>query len=135
MTVESAADRANFFADFGTAAPYRAGGAGDGSAVTVIFDRPSRRDPFLSAGMSGPGFVAMVRASEVAAPALRDTLTIGGTARTEIEIMGESTATLVVGPSLNKAATIHQFTAPDNHLTAQSSNFWNSATGIGRPNR
>ncbi len=33
-------------------------------------------------------------------------LTIGGTPRTEIEIMGESTATLVVGPSLNKAADI-----------------------------
>ncbi|UCV24411.1 nitrogenase iron-molybdenum cofactor biosynthesis protein NifN [Ferribacterium limneticum] len=33
-------------------------------------------------------------------------LTIGGTPRSEIEIMGESTATLVVGPSLLKAATI-----------------------------
>ena len=33
-------------------------------------------------------------------------LTIGGTPRPEIEIMGESTATLVVGPSLNKAANI-----------------------------
>ena len=33
-------------------------------------------------------------------------LTIGGTPRSEIEIMGESTATLVVGPSLNKAANI-----------------------------
>jgi nitrogenase molybdenum-iron protein NifN len=31
-------------------------------------------------------------------------LTIGGTPRSEIEIMGESTATLVVGPSLEKAA-------------------------------
>ncbi len=35
-------------------------------------------------------------------------LTIGGTPRTEIEIMGESTATLVIGPSLNKAANILQ---------------------------
>jgi len=33
-------------------------------------------------------------------------LTIGGTSRSEIEIMGESAATLVVGPSLHKAATI-----------------------------
>ena len=33
-------------------------------------------------------------------------LTIGGTPRSEIEIMGESTATLVVGPSLHKAADI-----------------------------
>lgn len=33
-------------------------------------------------------------------------LTIGGTPRSEIEIMGESTATLVVGPSLYKAANI-----------------------------
>jgi nitrogenase molybdenum-iron protein NifN len=33
-------------------------------------------------------------------------LTIGGTPRSEIEIMGESTATLVVGPSLHKAANI-----------------------------
>ena len=33
-------------------------------------------------------------------------LTIGGTPRSEIEIMGESTATLVVGPSLDKAANI-----------------------------
>jgi nitrogenase molybdenum-iron protein NifN len=33
-------------------------------------------------------------------------LTIGGTPRSEIEIMGESAATLVVGPSLHKAATI-----------------------------
>jgi nitrogenase molybdenum-iron protein NifN len=33
-------------------------------------------------------------------------LTIGGTPRSEIEIMGESTATLVVGPSLLKAANI-----------------------------
>ena len=33
-------------------------------------------------------------------------LTIGGTPRSEIEIMGESTATLVVGPSLHKAAGI-----------------------------
>jgi nitrogenase molybdenum-iron protein NifN len=33
-------------------------------------------------------------------------LTIGGTPRAEIEIMGESTATLVVGPSLEKAANI-----------------------------
>jgi len=33
-------------------------------------------------------------------------LTIGGTPRSEIEIMGESTATLVVGPSLHKAASI-----------------------------
>lgn len=33
-------------------------------------------------------------------------LTIGGTLRAEIEAMGESTATLVVGPSLNKAANL-----------------------------
>jgi nitrogenase molybdenum-iron protein NifN len=33
-------------------------------------------------------------------------LTIGGTPRSEIEIMGESTATLVVGPSLHKAENI-----------------------------
>ncbi len=33
-------------------------------------------------------------------------LTIGGTPRSEIEIMGESTATLVIGPSLHKAANI-----------------------------
>ncbi len=33
-------------------------------------------------------------------------LTIGGTPRTEIESMGESTATLVIGPSLAKAANI-----------------------------
>ena len=33
-------------------------------------------------------------------------LTIGGTPRSEIEIMGESTATLVIGPSLRKAAGI-----------------------------
>jgi len=33
-------------------------------------------------------------------------LTIGGTPRSEIEIMGESAATLVVGPSLNKAADL-----------------------------
>jgi nitrogenase molybdenum-iron protein NifN len=33
-------------------------------------------------------------------------LTIGGTPRSEIEIVGESTATLVVGPSLHKAADI-----------------------------
>ncbi|WP_306603988.1 nitrogenase iron-molybdenum cofactor biosynthesis protein NifN [Azonexus sp.] len=33
-------------------------------------------------------------------------LTIGGTPRSEIEIMGESTATLVVGPSLYKAANL-----------------------------
>lgn len=33
-------------------------------------------------------------------------LTLGGTPRSEIEIMGESAATLVVGPSLNKAANI-----------------------------
>ncbi len=33
-------------------------------------------------------------------------LTLGGTPRSEIEIMGESTATLVVGPSLDKAADI-----------------------------
>lgn len=33
-------------------------------------------------------------------------LTIGGTPRAEIEIMGESTATLVVGPSLEKAANV-----------------------------
>ncbi len=42
-------------------------------------------------------------------------LTIGGTPRSEIEIMGESAATLVVGPSLSKAADIlHKRTAvPD----------------------
>ncbi|MDE2440921.1 MAG: nitrogenase iron-molybdenum cofactor biosynthesis protein NifN [Betaproteobacteria bacterium] len=42
-------------------------------------------------------------------------LTIGGTPRSEIEIMGESAATLVVGPSLNKAADLlHKRTAvPD----------------------
>jgi nitrogenase molybdenum-iron protein NifN len=33
-------------------------------------------------------------------------LTIGGTRRTEIEIIGESVATLVIGPSLHKAAGI-----------------------------
>ncbi|HLO63307.1 MAG TPA: nitrogenase iron-molybdenum cofactor biosynthesis protein NifN [Azonexus sp.] len=33
-------------------------------------------------------------------------LTIGGTPRSEIEIMGESAATLVVGPSLNRAADL-----------------------------
>ncbi|MBI4741830.1 MAG: nitrogenase iron-molybdenum cofactor biosynthesis protein NifN [Betaproteobacteria bacterium] len=33
-------------------------------------------------------------------------LTIGGTPRSEIEIMGESCATLVIGPSLHKAADI-----------------------------
>jgi nitrogenase molybdenum-iron protein NifN len=33
-------------------------------------------------------------------------LTIGGTPRTEIEIIGESVATLVIGPSLNRAADI-----------------------------
>ncbi|MBS1144685.1 MAG: nifN [Proteobacteria bacterium] len=33
-------------------------------------------------------------------------LTIGGTPRSEIEIMGESAATLVVGPSLSRAASI-----------------------------
>jgi nitrogenase molybdenum-iron protein NifN len=33
-------------------------------------------------------------------------LTIGGTPRTEIEIMGESALTLVIGPSLNKAADL-----------------------------
>ena len=33
-------------------------------------------------------------------------LTRGGTPRSEIEIMGESSATLVVGPSLYKAANI-----------------------------
>ncbi len=33
-------------------------------------------------------------------------LTIGGTPRSEIEIMGESTATLVIGPSLYKAANM-----------------------------
>src|SRR5574343_70705 len=33
-------------------------------------------------------------------------LTIGGTPRSEIEIMGESVATLVIGPSLHKAADI-----------------------------
>jgi nitrogenase molybdenum-iron protein NifN len=33
-------------------------------------------------------------------------LTLGGTPRSEIEIMGESTATLVVGPSLYKAADL-----------------------------
>lgn len=33
-------------------------------------------------------------------------LTIGGTPRTEIGILGESTATLVIGPSLNKAADL-----------------------------
>lgn len=33
-------------------------------------------------------------------------LTLGGTPRSEIEIMGESTATLVIGPSLHKAANI-----------------------------
>ena len=33
-------------------------------------------------------------------------LTLGGTPRSEIEIMGESTASLVVGPSLHKAANI-----------------------------
>ena len=33
-------------------------------------------------------------------------LTLGGTPRSEIEIMGESAATLVIGPSLHKAANI-----------------------------
>ena len=33
-------------------------------------------------------------------------LTLGGTPRSEIEIMGESSATLVVGPSLHKAANL-----------------------------
>lgn len=42
-------------------------------------------------------------------------LTIGGTPRSEIEIIGESAATLVIGPSLHKAADIlHQRTGvPD----------------------
>ena len=45
-------------------------------------------------------------------------LTIGGTPRSEIEIMGESTATLVVGPSLNKAANIlkNRTGVPDYHF-------------------
>ncbi len=45
-------------------------------------------------------------------------LTIGGTPRSEIEIMGESTATLVVGPSLHKAANIlkSRTGVPDYHF-------------------
>ena len=45
-------------------------------------------------------------------------LTIGGTPRSEIEIMGESTATLVVGPSLLKAASIlkSRTGVPDYHF-------------------
>jgi nitrogenase molybdenum-iron protein NifN len=45
-------------------------------------------------------------------------LTIGGTPRPEIEIMGESAATLVVGPSLHKAASIlkNRTGVPDYHF-------------------
>jgi nitrogenase molybdenum-iron protein NifN len=45
-------------------------------------------------------------------------LTIGGTPRTEIEIMGESAATLVIGPSLHKAAEIlkTRTAVPDYHF-------------------
>ncbi|NTV71183.1 MAG: nitrogenase iron-molybdenum cofactor biosynthesis protein NifN [Azonexaceae bacterium] len=45
-------------------------------------------------------------------------LTIGGTPRSEIEIMGESAATLVVGPSLLKAGTIlkSRTGVPDYHF-------------------
>ncbi|AXS79940.1 nitrogenase iron-molybdenum cofactor biosynthesis protein NifN [Dechloromonas sp. HYN0024] len=45
-------------------------------------------------------------------------LTIGGTPRSEIEIMGESAATLVVGPSLHKAAILLKARTgvPDHHF-------------------
>ena len=93
-------------------------------ASTCAGKRPKQVN-VLASGMLTPGDIEAIRewveAFDLRAVVLPDigdsldghlieaetsSLTIGGTPRVEIESMGESVATLVVGPSLNKAADL-----------------------------
>lgn len=76
MAIETAADRAAFFADDGRAATYTPP-AGAAQACTVLLDGPSE-----DAGLLGPGrrvraWSARVRADEIDAPARGATLVVG----------------------------------------------------------
>jgi hypothetical protein len=69
------------FAEPGFAKPalYRAGGTGDGVAVSVAVSSPDRLNTIVGLAVVQASMVAEVRVSEVAAFALADTLEIGGT--------------------------------------------------------
>src|SRR5260221_13766580 len=59
-----------------TAATYRAGGLGTGTAVTVLFSRPMRDAAFGTSGAIVREIVARVRLSEIPAAKRGDTLEI-----------------------------------------------------------
>lgn len=68
-----ASDLAACFREFGVTATYKVGGLGAGSSITVLFDAPNLDT--LEISTTNP--TVLVRASEVAAPARGDTVTIG----------------------------------------------------------
>ncbi len=96
MVVETAADRAAFFAtaDFGQAATFRPK-FGNPVAVTIVLDTAVAVAPLPGAlGVTGPKRIALLRKDEVAAPAKGDRITVGADtydirSGPELDISGE----------------------------------------------
>lgn len=76
MAIESAADRAAFFAEDGQAATYTPP-AGPALACTVLLDAPSDDAALFGPGRRTRAWTARVRADEIAAPAAGATLAVG----------------------------------------------------------
>lgn len=66
-------DLAQYFADFGVAATYKAGGVGGGVPITVLKDEPYQGH----LGITGTNPTVLARASDVPSFSNADTLTIG----------------------------------------------------------
>lgn len=64
--------------NFGLAAVYRAGGAGDGVPIRVLRSMPDVRMSWADTIVSAGAVLFWVRAADVAQPAAGDTLTIDG---------------------------------------------------------
>ena len=78
MAVEDAADLAGFFEDseFAAAAVFTPSG-GSGVPVTLLMARPQVSAGLGGLGISAPQRIALVRKSEIAAPARGDALAVG----------------------------------------------------------
>lgn len=78
MAVEDAADLAGFFeaSEFAEAAVFTPAGGG-GVAITVLMARPQLSAGLGGLGISAPQRIALVRKSDVAAPARGDALAVG----------------------------------------------------------
>lgn len=75
--VDFAAANAVIFATFGVAATYRAAGAGDGLAVTIIRDRPTADAVAFGTTLRAHAQIIHVQVAEVAVLAKGDSFTIG----------------------------------------------------------